>query len=227
MILCSLLFVLPAHAQDASSPESGKVEAKKIDIHLSAYALGTLPMHASTLKVGGDEIPQTSVGRGIGGGFKAGIFPHVLKRIVGLEAETFILGAGVTAPRMMTGAGIRSADADFIAVTTMVNVLLRYPGQILQPYGGVGGGLSSGFLLDTDIQHGSDRITGNGGSMTFAYQFLGGLRGYVTPKVFLFGEYKYVAAKYDWDSIGSSGSRPSVTLNLHAQLFSIGIGLSF
>ena len=227
MILCSLLFVLPAHAQDASSPESGKVEAKKIDIHLSAYALGNFAVHASTLKVGGDEIPQTSVGRGIGGGFKAGVFPHFLKRIVGLEGETFVLGAAVTAPRTITGTGIRSADADFIAVTTMVNLLLRYPGRIFQPYGGVGGGLSSGFLFDSDIQRGSDKITGNAGSMTFAYQFLGGLRGYVTQKVFLFGEYKYVAAKYDWDNQGLSGSRPSVTLNLHAQLFSVGIGLSF
>ncbi|HKN86153.1 MAG TPA: hypothetical protein VJV04_04805 [Nitrospiraceae bacterium] len=184
-------------------------------------------MHASPLKVGGEEISQTSMGRGIGGGFKAGVFPHFMKRIVGLEAETFGLGAGVTAPRTITGAGIRSADADFIAVTTMVNILLRYPGQTLQPYGGVGGGLSSGFLLDSDIQLDSNRVTGNASSMAFAYQFLGGLRGYVTQKVFLFGEYKYVAAKYDWDSKGPSGSRPSVTLNLHAQLFSAGIGLSF
>ena len=227
LILYVLAFLSPAHAQDAISSESETLQPKKLDVHLSAYALGSFPMHVSTLKVSGDEIPQTSIGRGIGGGFKAGVFPHFLKRIVGLEGETFVLGAAVTAPRTITGTGIRSADADFIAVTTMVNLLLRYPGQIFQPYGGVGGGLSSGFLFDSDIQRGSDKITGNAGSMTFAYQFLGGLRGYVTQKVFLFGEYKYVAAKYDWDNQGLSGSRPSVTLNLHAQLFSVGIGLSF
>jgi len=225
MILWSLLLLSPAHAEEATRPESADLEPKKLDVHLSVYGLGSFPSHASTLKVGAEEVPQTSIGRGLGAGYKAGIFPHFLKRIVGLEAEGFGFGANMEAPHTVIGAGIpANADAYFIAVTTMANLLVRYPGQMFQPYAGVGGGLSSGYLLGSDIQHGTDKVTGHAGTMTFAYQFLGGLRGYVTQKVFVFGEYKYFVAKYDWDG---KGTRPAVTLNLHAQLFSAGIGLSF
>jgi opacity protein-like surface antigen len=144
---------------------------------------------------------------------------------VGLEAESFGFGAYMKAPQTVTAAGMQAnADAHFIAVTTMGNLLVRYPGQRFQPYAGMGIGWSSGYLLGSDIQHGTDRVTGQVGTMTFAYQFFAGLRGYVTQKVFVFGEYKYFVAKYDWDG---HGARPAVTLNLHAQLLSVGVGLSF
>jgi len=224
-ILYLLVLFSSAHAQAAASSEAGGLEPKRLDVHLSVYALGSFPMDASTLKLGGEKIPQTSIGRGLGGGFKAGIFPQFMKRIVGLEAESFGFGANVVAPQTVTGAGIRAhADTYVIAMTTMANLLVRYPGQRFQPYGGVGGGLSSGYLLGSDIQRGTERVTGYASSMTFAYQFLGGLRGYVTQKVFVFGEYKYFVAKYDWDSKGTGST---ATLNVHAQLFSAGIGLSF
>ncbi len=225
VVLYSLMLLSAAHAQEATSSESGSLEPKRLEVHLSVYVLGSSPIHTSTLVLGGEEIPQTSVGRGIGAGYKAGIFPYFMKRIVGIEAESFGFGANVAAPRTVTGAGIRAdADAYFIAVTTMANLLVRYPGQRFQPYVGAGGGFSSGYLLGSDIQHGPDRVTGNASTMTFAYQFLGGLRGYVTQKIFIFGEYKYFVAKYDWDS---KGTGPTVTLNLHAHLVSAGVGLSF
>ena len=129
------------------------------------------------------------------------------------------------APHTVTATGMLAyASAHFIAVTTMANLLVRYPGQRFQPYVGVGGGWSSGYLLRSDIQHGTDRVTGQVGTMTFAYQFLAGLRGYVTQKVFVFGAYKYFVAKYDWDG---HGARPAVTLYLHAPLLLVGVGLSF
>lgn len=224
-ILSLLVLLSSAHAQEATSSEAGGLEPKRLDVHLSVYALGSVPMHARTLKVGGEEIPQASLERGFGGGFKAGIFPHFMKRIVGLEAESFGFGANVMAPQTVTGTGIRAdADAYLIAVTTMANLLVRYPGQRFQPYGGVGGGLSSGYLLGSDIQRGTEQVTGHANTMTLAYQFLGGLRAYITQKAFVFGEYKYFVAKYDWDG---NGARPAVTLNLHAQLLSAGVGLSF
>jgi hypothetical protein len=221
------LFVLlsSAHSAEVLSAEAGSSEQEKLDVHLSVYVLGSLPIHTSNLMVEGNEIPQTSIGGGIGAGYKAGIFPHFMKRIVGIEGESFGFGANVAAPRTVTGSGIRAhADAYFIVVTTMANLLVRYPGQTFQPYIGVGAGFSSGYLLGSDIQYGSNKVTGNATSMTFAYQFLGGLRGYVTQKVFAFVEYKYFVTKYDW---GSKGPGPGVTLDLHAQLLSAGIGLSF
>ena len=225
VVLSVLVLLSPALAQELTSSESGSLEQKRLDVHLSVYVLGSLPMHTNNLVLRGEEIPQTSIGIGIGAGYKAGIFPYFMKRIVGIEAESFGLGANVAAPRTVTGAGTRAdADAYFIAATTMANLLVRYPGARFQPYVGVGSGFSSGYLLGSDIQHGSDRITGNFSSMAFAYQFLGGLRGYITQKAFIFGEYKYFVAKYDWDS---KGTGPGVTLNLHAQLFLGGIGLSF
>ena len=187
-----------------------------MDVHLSVFGLGSFPMPGRNLNLGGEELPHTSIGGGVGAGYKAGIFPHFLKRIVGLEAESFGFGANMNTPQTVTAAGIHAnADAHFIAVTTMANLLVRYPGQRFQPYAGVGVGWSSGYLLGSDIGYGSDRVTGQVGTMTFAHQFLVGVRGYVTQKVFVFGEYKYFVAKYDWDG---HGARPAVTLNLHAPL---------
>ena len=225
LILYGLVSLGSAHAREADSSESESLELKKRDVHLSLYALGGVSTDASTLKVAGEDIPETSLGRGLGAGFKAGIFPHGLKRIIGLEGESFAFGTNVTAPGTVTGGGIPAkAEANFIAVATMANVLVRVPGRTFQPYAGVGGGVSSGYLLASDIEHGADRVMGNAASMTFACQFFGGLRGYVSHTVFVFGEYKYFVATYDW---GGNATRAAVTLNLHAHLLSAGVGLSF
>lgn len=71
-----------------------------------------------------------------------------------------------------------------------------------------GFGQSAGRLRDVNIQVGSTQLIGKATSETIAYRFLGGIRAYVTKKVFLFGEYKYFAANYTWRSEG--GEAPAI-----------------
>ena len=83
----------------------------------------------------------------------------------------------------------------------MANVLLRYPGETIQPYIGIGAGLSGGFARDLNLQHSTiGTVHENAADGAFAYQFLGGVRANVTERMFLFTEYKYFVANYQWES---------------------------
>ena len=98
----------------------------------------------------------------------------------------------------------------------MVNLTLRYPGNALVPYIGVGGGYSSGVLSHADIPGRSDRDFE--GSWAFGSQFFGGVQGNLTEKVFLFSEYKYFSANYHWQQLA---------LDFRSQSVLFGIGLRF
>lgn len=206
----------PAGAQQAVETQDRR-DPTKMDVHLSFYALLAVPYNRN-VQAGGTEFTNTSLGRGIGAGYKAGLFPVFTHKIVGIEAETFGLGTRVTSPRTGSGGTARAASADVIAVNTLVNLLVRYPGRTWQPYVGIGAGWSSGYIRNMDIQRGSERMTGNATDLTFAYQFLGGVRGLVGSHAFVFGEYKYLVATYHWTG--------GTVLNFHSQLFLVGIGLS-
>lgn len=219
----SMASIQPVSAEEGSGTVSGGGGRRKPDIYVGVFILGSTPKNKN-LVVGGDEIPQTTVGSGMGAGIKAGLYPPLTNRIVGIEAEIFGHGGDVTAPRTTVSGGTRFANANLITFNTMANLVMRYPGEILQPYIGAGWGLSSGFLTDIDIERGTDQLSGTGGTMTVAYQFLGGLRANLTKNVFLFGEYKYFAAQYEWDS---EGSGPSTSLDFRTQFISGGVGLSF
>ena len=107
----------------------------------------------------------------------------------------------------------------------MYNLILRYPGDHVQPYIGAGAGSSTGFLYNVNIQNGNSNLSGTSADWTFAYQFLGGVRTFVTKQLFLFGEYKYYVAKYSWDSEGTGNTK--VKLDLQTHLVSGGLGWSF
>lgn len=219
----SLGWVQPVAAEEGSGTVSGEGRSKKTDIYVGVFILGSMPKDKN-LVVGGDEIPQTTVGSGMGAGIKAGLYPSLTNRIVGIEAEIFGHGGDIVAPRTTVSGGTRFANANLITFNTMANLVMRYPGEILQPYIGAGWGLSYGFLTSVDIQRGNDRLTGTGSDVTFAYQFLGGLRTNLTQRVFLFGEYRYFATKYRWDS---EGSGPDTKLDFRTQYITGGVGLSF
>lgn len=87
------------------------------------------------------------------------------------------------------------------------------------------GGTSSGFLHNASIQHGNLALTGTSGDMAFAYQFLGGIKTFVTKRLFVFGEYKYFGTKYSFDSEGAGNSK--VKLDFQTHIVSGGIGWSF
>lgn len=206
-----------------SSPESPP-PTRKVDLYLSGYLFGLLPQDKD-LSVGGNRIPNTDVQGTIGAGIKFEAYPSFTRKIVGGEVEVFGLGGSVRAPRITSGSGTTQAQGSLIAVNTMYNFMLRYPGETVQPYIGVGGGTSMGVLYNTSIQSGSSALTGSSGEVAFAYQFLGGVKTFVTKRLFLFGEYKYFGTKYSWDSEGSGDS--NVKLDFRTHIFSGGLGWSF
>lgn len=98
-------------------------------------------------------------------------------------------------------------------------------GSVRAPLVTSGAGSSMGLLYDASIQGGGTALSGSSGSLAFAYQFLGGLKTFVTKRLFLFGEYKYFVTKYSWDADGAGDSK--VKLDLQTHLISGGVGWSF
>lgn len=197
---------------------------KKIDLLLSGHVLGMFPRDKD-LSVGGNRIPNTDMRGAIGAGIKFDIYPWFTKNIVGAEIEVFGLGGSVRAPRTTSGTGTTQAQGSLIAITTMYNLMLRYPGETIQPYIGAGVGSSTGILYNANIQSGNVGLSGTSWDLAFAYQFLGGVRAFVTKQLFLFGEYKYFVTKYSWDSEGVGDQK--VKLDFQTHLVSGGIGWSF
>jgi opacity protein-like surface antigen len=219
VIVISSGLPLDAMAQDVSS--SGQVpvsENRKTEFYGALSILGTIPKDEN-LNVGGTTIPNTHVNGSAGAGVKAGIFPKFAEGIFGVEGEVFGHGGKLNAPGQ--------AQGDLTVVNFMVNVLARYPGEIFQPYVGTGVGLSAGQLRDANIQTGSTQLTGKSTDGAGAVQLLGGVRAYVMKKIFLFGEYRYFASDYEWDSEGISTGSPSVKYDFRTQIVSGGIGISF
>jgi opacity protein-like surface antigen len=141
--------------------------------------------------------------------------------VFGLEGELFGFGGRLN----QRIAGVSGAVASLASVNSMVNLLVRYPGSVIQPYIGVGGGVSLGYLDATSIQSGLVEIRGKSDDVTLAFQLIGGLRAYVSDKVYLFGEYKYFGTKYSWPSEGAGD--PETSLSFRAHIVAAGFGVSF
>lgn len=220
-LFCCLmcLFVKTAEGQEvetAADPSSNH----EPEIYGAIYLLGSLAKNRN-LNVGGEELSPTTVRNGAGGGFKAGVFPAFTGYVLGIQAESFGLGQEVTAPASMGSSGIQSAHGTLLAWTTMVSLLVQYPGKIVKPYAGIGVGWSSSYLVDAQLTKGSTTQTGTLGDISVAFQYLAGIRAHLTDSVFVFGEYKYFTSRYHW----SGSLDPS--LDFRTQIVAVGVGLSF
>jgi opacity protein-like surface antigen len=211
-----------AAGQEPAPPPFGRDD--KVDLLLSGHVIGVIPQDKG-LSVGGSTIPTIDVRGTIGAGMKFDVYPWFTKKLLGAEIETFGLGGSVRTPRTTSGVGTTQGQANLIAISTMYNLMLRYPGELIQPYIGVGAGSSTGILYNVNIQSGNSSLSGNSGDWTFAYQFLGGLRVFLTTQFFLFSEYKYYVAKYSWDSDGTGNTK--LKLDFQTHLVSGGIGWAF
>jgi len=227
---------IPGYGAEGGKPsetektaEAGNAaEETKTEAYISLYILGSNPLNRN-LELSDDQFPQTSVGGGLGGGIKAGIYPAFANRILGIEAELFGHNGDIVAPLTTTGGVTRSANATLNVVNAMVNLLLRYPHEVVQPYVGVGAGVSGGFLRGANIQNSQQgTFTDNAGDAAFAFQFLGGVRVNVSDRFFLFSEYKYFLANYKWkseDPLGAGG--PSASLDFRTNIVAGGVGFRF
>lgn len=134
-VICVALPIAASNlmAQDVSVGESspGQVqvsEKRKTEFYGALSILGTMPKDEN-LNVGGTTIPNTNVKGSVGVGAKARIFPEFAGGVFGVEGEFFGHGGKLSAPQ---------AQSDLTVVNFMVNVLARYPGEIIQPYVGQG-----------------------------------------------------------------------------------------
>jgi opacity protein-like surface antigen len=184
------------------------------DVELSLYALGSWPSDEDVFSQG--TTVSASVGQGFGAGLKVGLFPAALHRIVGLELDSNIHGGAISFPNVSNGRNNETGHSDLLVSNTTFNFILRYPQGIIRPYVGIGVGWSHGTLLNPNIAGRDDKDFDS--AHAFAHQFLGGGQFLISPKWFLFGEYRYFSSNYHWESL-------AIDFRTHYGL--VGAGLRF
>ena len=184
------------------------------DVELSVYALGAWPRDVDIFNQG-STVPA-SIQEGFGAGLKAGLFPAALHRVVGLELDSNMHGAAVSFPNIANGQDNGTGRSDLLMINTKFNLILRYPGEQIRPYVGVGIGWSHGTLLNPNIAGRDDKDFDS--ARAFSHQFLGGAQILLSPKVLLFGEYRYLSSNYHWEKLA---------LDFRTHYGLLGIGLRF
>ncbi len=178
------------------------------DVEVSAYALGAWPSDESIFSQ--ETTVHGSIQEGFGAGLKAGLFPAALHRVVGLEIDSNVHSGSFSFPNLLSGQNSGIGHSDLLIINTTFNMVLRYPGEKVRPYIGVGLGWSHGTLLNPNIPGRNDQDFDS--ARAFTHQFLGGAQVLLSPKVFLFGqyrdysiflfgEYRYVSSNYHWDKL--------------------------
>ncbi|MCA9470324.1 MAG: hypothetical protein KC643_33425 [Nitrospira sp.] len=186
-----------------------------IEIYLAGYGMFSQPSnHGVSFNEAG--ITDDRINGDAGLGFKIGLFPTFLNGYLGMELESFGHDNSLTFSVLENGIVKGKGESGLITYASFVNLLLRYPGPYIRPYVGVGGGLSKGFLHDTDVPGRKDKSVEVGSAL--GYQIFGGLQLLIAKKVFLFGEYKYGSANYHWNKL---------SLNFRSEYFLFGIGYVF
>ena len=194
--------------------QTGPVSATETgDVTLSLYTLGAFPSNQGLFAQGSNP-SDTRITNGVGAGIKVAVFPSNLGNSIGIELESSGHGSEIT---FSSPTRARSpASTNLWVFNSMVNLILRYPGKVVVPYIGLGGGLSNGVLTHANIPGRSDPDLE--GSWTFGAQFFGGVQGNLSEHVFLFSEYKYFSATYHWKQLA---------LDFRSQYAVFGIGLRF
>ncbi|MBX3330872.1 MAG: outer membrane beta-barrel protein [Nitrospira sp.] len=184
------------------------------DVELSAYALGSWPRDVNIFNQG-TTVPATNQA-GFGAGLKVGLFPAALHRMVGLELDSNIHSGALSFPNSAHGQNTETGYSDLLLINTTFNLILRYPGEQIRPYVGVGIGWSHGTLLNPNIAGRDDNDFDS--ARAFTHQFLGGAQILLSSKLFLFGEYRYLSSNYHWESL-------AMDFRTHYGL--LGVGLRF
>jgi opacity protein-like surface antigen len=202
----TLLFLISAPTL-AQSAEFG-------DIDLSVYAMGSWPRDSDIYNQG--DIVPASIGHGYGAGLKVGLFPDFTNRLLGLEIDSSAHGGSLAFPNSPRGQDLGTSRSDLLIINTMFNLILRYPGELITPYIGIGAGWSQGILLNPNIAGRADKDFD--AARALGHQYLTGLRIAVSPKVFVYGEYRYFSANYHWEGLA---------MDFRTHYGIVGVGLHF
>ena len=119
---------------------------------------------------------------------------------LGVETEGFYLNSDVPAfgPSAELGVG-----------TWAVNAIVRYPGERLQPYAGLGLGI---FFAEAEIAN-----IPLSNQVETGLNALAGVRAFLTDSIAVFGEYKYNRASFDFETTSNgvtSGLKGDYSVNM-------------
>lgn len=139
-------------------------------------------------------------------------FPTFSEQDVAVQSSMVANGT-----RGSTEVSVPVYGADMEVLTLGLNLIARYPYGSLQPYGGAGVGLVRGTIEDVKLAEDSTFTVGTSSftldanepfykligkdDWVWALQLTGGLRGFVSPNVALFVEYKYVNTKFEFQPV--------------------------
>ena len=146
----------------------------------------------------GTRLSDLKVKDSLAAGLKVGgYFPNSVNWL-GLEGEVYYSNptikrqtvTGNVAILGNSGGQFTIPKTDLHIITFAFNALVRYPGEIFQPYGGAGVGLNVGYLR-------SGNVSSDAGFAP-SLNLLGGLRAFVTEKVAVFAEYKYSRGTFEF-----------------------------
>jgi opacity protein-like surface antigen len=197
----------------ATTAPAGATETD--DVYVSLYILGSFPQDRHPI-FQGQELLGSRPSNSLGAGLKVGIFPVAAKRSLGIEIESYGHGGHISFP-VTSGIGAGQVGrTDLAVINSMFNVVLRHPGDVFQPYVGVGIGLSQGLLTNPDIPGRADQDFE--AARTLGHQFIAGVQASLSTRTFVFSEYKYFSANYHWSGL---------SLDFRAHYALAGVGIRF
>lgn len=143
-------------------------------------------------------------------GVKVGYFPSY-RSWLGVEVDIYR-----TTPQVKANPPNPPLGAHFEVTTAALNLVGRYPGETFEPYVGVGVG---DFFSRTHATNASGSQTDTSDS-SMGFNFLVGIRAFVSQHAAVFAEFKYNQARLHMDSFATSGQYT-------AQLAVIGVSWHF
>lgn len=196
MLIATLAAVL---AISAMAPRVGRAE-----FSLSAYAGAAIPPDSDvSTSAGSGEMDLASshlFGARAGYWFTRFDMPYL-----GIQID--LNGHFPDVDKIKSGSTVSDVENDMSVVSTYLNLLLRYPGDVLlRPYAGAGVGLNyadmeRGTISASVLGLSSGALAADDDS-AFGWQVLAGLEHPVTPGFSIFAEYSYGMAYFEFETSG-------------------------
>ena len=205
VILGLFISSLMGQAAAADRPDPYTDLSPSLHPYIGLYGGLTSPERLQDVRGTGDlsavKLTDLTLARSTILGAKLGLFPSP-KSWVGVETEFFYTNPHIKQQDIgFTVGGVPAGTFNFAGAhvrlaTWAVNLILRCPGERVQPYIGVGPGIFWGRISGVDFGTGSDTSLG--------LNALGGARLLLTPRLAVFGEYKYNRVTLDFGGVGAT-----------------------
>lgn len=127
-------------------PVSGR-SAEFGEIDLGAYLLGSWPRDQPIFNQG--STVSGSIRQGVGAGVKIDLFPHATQRMLAIEIDSSAHGGALSFSNIANGQHNGTGRSNIL--------VLRYLGEVVTLYIGIGDGWSHGTLLHPNIIGRNDR----------------------------------------------------------------------